>query len=336
MEKLFLSMVLKGVFCRIPKSDIFSPRLLSLLFFISLHFSVWGQDLSFIEKEGRITLYDNGYPRFSYQKETKSLNGQYARANYVHPLYGLSGEVLTEDFPEDHLHHRGVFWSWHQLYVKDTRIGDPWLCEGISWEVDTVFTKSDKKSAVLKATVFWVPVNANGQDTKKDPVLKEDISITYSKSGLNYYELDFEVLLTPLVEPVKIGGSEDEKGYGGFSVRLKTPEDMRFFSKEGEVTPQNTPIEAGGWIDIKEGSNPNDNEETGVILMCEPEALASFQGWILRKSKSMQNPAFPGREPLLIEKEKPLYFKNKIIVYQGSLSLEEIENKYSAFIKRGM
>lgn len=309
---------------------------LCLLFFICLYSSVLGQDLSFIEKEGRITLYDSEHPRFSYQKETKSLNGQYPRANYVHPLYGLSGDVLTEDFPEDHLHHRGVFWAWHQFYVKNTRMADPWLCEGISWEVDTVLTKTDKESAVLEATVFWVPVNNSDQEVKKDPVLKEHVTITYSKSSLNYYELDFEVVLTPIVESVKIGGSEDEKGYGGFSVRLKTLENVQFFSNHGEVTPQNTALEAGGWIDIKGSFNPNKNEETGVIIMCDPEDLASFQGWILRKAKSMQNPAFPGREPLLIEKEKPLYFKNKIIVYNDSLSLEEIENKYSAFIKEGM
>ena len=46
-----------------------------------------------------------------YQRKHKSLDGKYTRANYIHPLYGLDGEVLTEDFPRDHPHHRGVFWA---------------------------------------------------------------------------------------------------------------------------------------------------------------------------------------------------------------------------------
>jgi hypothetical protein len=60
-----------------------------------------------------------------YQREHKSLNGKYSRANYIHPLYGLDGEVLTEDFPADHLHHRGIFWAWHQVWLGDKRVGDP-------------------------------------------------------------------------------------------------------------------------------------------------------------------------------------------------------------------
>ena len=27
---------------------------------------------------------------------------------YLHPIYGLDGEVLTDDFPKDHVYHRGL------------------------------------------------------------------------------------------------------------------------------------------------------------------------------------------------------------------------------------
>ena len=33
------------------------------------------------------------------------------------------GQVLTEDFPADHLHHRGIFWAWHQVYVGEKAMG---------------------------------------------------------------------------------------------------------------------------------------------------------------------------------------------------------------------
>ena len=38
--------------------------------------------------------------------------GARARACYFHPVYGLDGEVLTDDFPKDHLYHRGMYWAW--------------------------------------------------------------------------------------------------------------------------------------------------------------------------------------------------------------------------------
>src|SRR5687768_7013453 len=57
-----------------------------------------------------------------YQRRPKAKDGKHARANYVHPLLDLDGEPLTEDFPADHPHHRGVFWAWHQVTVGGTAV----------------------------------------------------------------------------------------------------------------------------------------------------------------------------------------------------------------------
>jgi len=48
------------------------------------------------------------------------------RSTYVHPIYGLDGEVLTDDFPEDHHHHRGLFWAWPHVVVEGKEY-DLWL-----------------------------------------------------------------------------------------------------------------------------------------------------------------------------------------------------------------
>lgn len=58
------------------------------------------QQLAFEKSDEGILLKEKGQARFFYQTATKSLDGNYPRANYVHPLYGLEGEVLTEDFPD--------------------------------------------------------------------------------------------------------------------------------------------------------------------------------------------------------------------------------------------
>ena len=69
-----------------------------------------------IQPEG-VLFTENSDTILFHQTAEKSLNSEYTRSNYIHPLYALDGEVLTEDFPEDHPHHRGIFWAWHQLYV---------------------------------------------------------------------------------------------------------------------------------------------------------------------------------------------------------------------------
>ena len=75
-----------------------------------------------------VLVTDSGQKVLFFQKKPRSLDGEYERAGYVHPLWDLDGNVLTEDFPDDHKHHRGIFWTWHQLSVGGKRVGDPWLC----------------------------------------------------------------------------------------------------------------------------------------------------------------------------------------------------------------
>ena len=77
-----------------------------------------------------ILISENGKPVLFYQKNPKSKDGQFERANYIHPLYDLEGNVITEDFPADHLHQRGIFWTWHQILAGEKRLGDGWECRG--------------------------------------------------------------------------------------------------------------------------------------------------------------------------------------------------------------
>ncbi|MBC9794678.1 DUF6807 family protein [Sinomicrobium weinanense] len=288
---------------------------------------IFAQDLRFEEKNGTLTLYEDHLPRFSYQKETRSESGQYPRANYIHPLYGMNGENLTEDFPEDHPHHRGIFWTWHQLFAKGKRVADPWLCEGIRWKVDSALTEIRDNSATLKTVVYWL--TGEGPD---EAVIKEEGLISYVRRE-DHYEIDFDITLTALVDGVQLGGSEDEKGYGGFSARIKTPDVFTFFSEKGKVIPENTPVKAGGWIEIIPDHDPDQKEQTGIVLMCHPAKLPSFRGWILRKHQSMQNAAFPGREPIAIPKEKPLRFRNRLVVHQGTLDKDDIKQIYRDFVR---
>lgn len=284
----------------------------------------FAQDLAFEKEEDGIHLMEDGKPRFFYQTETKSKDGQYPRANYIHPLYGLNGEVLTEDFPADHLHHHGLFWAWHQLYAEGERVGDPWISEGVSWEVKKTSTDVHNNKAIIEAEVLWI------QDTKQRPVLREDLIITYENLDDEAFAVTFDIKLTALVEGVRVGGSEDEKGYGGFSPRFILPEDISFHSTQGKVEPNNLPVQAGPWMNMQGSFGSSANGPSGIVIMGEPDQLPSYQGWILRNAKSMQNMAFPGRDPLSIERGKSLSFRNQILVHKG-LSQKEIQKYYNRF-----
>jgi hypothetical protein len=80
-----------------------------MLILLNFQQQVFSQELELRAEKDGVLLLENDQARYFYQAKTKSLDGQYGRANYVHPLYGLKGEILTEDFPEDHLQHHGIF-----------------------------------------------------------------------------------------------------------------------------------------------------------------------------------------------------------------------------------
>ena len=57
------------------------------------------------------------------------------RGNYIHPIYSCDGDVLTDDFPADHPHHRGLWWSW-PVTRWNSRVEDIWaVCDVRSYPV---------------------------------------------------------------------------------------------------------------------------------------------------------------------------------------------------------
>jgi hypothetical protein len=76
------------------------------------------QIIHFEKDEGGFWIKQGKTKVLFFQREMNDSIPEYARNNYFHPVYDLNGNVITEDFPEDHLHHRGIFWAWHQILIK--------------------------------------------------------------------------------------------------------------------------------------------------------------------------------------------------------------------------
>lgn len=293
-----------------------------LLLLLVIPVTLPARQLRFAATDGNITLTENGEPIYTYQKEMKSLGGKYARANYLHPVYGLGGEVLTEDFPEDHLHHRGIFWAWHQLIAGGEKLADPWECRGIEWKVKSTDTRVENNIARLEVTVEWIA----GPDGRKKTYIEERTQIScYPTSG--YRILDFQINLRAPGDDVWLGGSEDSKGYGGFSARLKLSHDVRFVGEKGEVQPETKAVKAGSWVNVLSASA---GKPFGVVVMNDPEAKP-FHGWILRNKDSMQNAAFPGRKPIKLKAGETLTLRYRLLIHTQNMTTAEIEEQFRQF-----
>ncbi|MDO3693300.1 PmoA family protein [Wenyingzhuangia sp. chi5] len=269
-----------------------------------------------------------------YQIAEKSINGKYTRNNYIHPLYSLEGKVLTEDFPKDHLHHRGIFWAWHQLYVGEKRLGDGWELENFHQEITDVKKLKDKRKAKsIKTTVLWKSNLYLDKHGKEKPVVKENTIITVYPKEHNYRQIDIEISIIALEPNIHIGGSEDAKGYGGFSPRIKLSKNTKFTGPQGTVIPKNLPVNSKGWIDISE-SFDDKNTSNGIAILCHPNNPGYPNPWILRTKKSMQNAVFPspGATAIPLSQKKPITLRYRLLIHKGdetSINISQIYDRYN-------
>jgi hypothetical protein len=286
------------------------------------------QNSSFIFKDTDqgIELIENGKPVFFYQRKPKSLTGKYICTNYLHPVYSLNGDTLTEEFPADHPYHRGIFWTWHQLFVDDKSLGDGWINEGISQDVVNVRTEKSKEKAQINLEVMWK--SSTFQNGK--PFMKEHTTIIVHPSESDIRKIDFEITLNSLVPGFQIGGSADEKGYGGLSARIKLPDGLIFTSEKGPVTPNELQIKAGPWMDFSADFGKNSGV-SGLTILCHHTNPNYPEPWILRQKGSMQNIVFPGQNRISVPVDKPVILRYRIIIHNGnakSLNISGLQSEY--------
>ena len=289
------------------------------------------------ENEEGFRFTEDGADVLFYQRKHKSLDGSYRRANYIHPLFDLDGNVLTEDFPEDHAHHRGIYWAWHQVWVGDKQIGDPWLAKDFEWDVrGAKIEQCGPDAATLRVRVLWKSPHWTDGRGEQQPLVEETTAITVHNAADNARKVDFEIKLLALENQIRIGGSEDEKGYGGFSLRIRLPPDIRFVGRVGEVEPQRQSVEAGPWLDMS--ARFGDTDVVSGLTVLSHSSLPGYpQRWILRRRGSMQNPVYPGQHAVALSNETPLVLRYRLVIHQGHAeptAIERWQKEYAAVGER--
>jgi hypothetical protein len=279
------------------------------LLFLLLSILSPAQKIHLKKIDGGFLIKENDNKIFFFQREVNDSFPLYARNNYFHPLYDLNGNCITEDFPADHRHHRGLFWSWHQVLVEGKPLCDPWELKNFTQNVDHVeFHINDDGLGIFSYSTFWHTLN-----NPDDSFLREHTTVNIYPATKNYRRIDFTIQLQALEHHLTIGGSNDDRGYSGFSIRLKTDQSTIFSNSEKQVIiPQKQSIPNESYIDIS-----NKALKSGITILPWPQNPKPY-GWILRQTESMQNCAWPGRNPVELSIEQATVLKYTLIIHQGN------------------
>jgi hypothetical protein len=219
----------------------------------------------------------------------------------VHPLYSVGGAVVTEDGPADHLHQRGVYWAWRRILVDGVRVADGWVGDKLVLEVGAPATQAlPDGSAQIDVRVLWrAPV---GEAVV--PIIEENSTIRAWPSHDGRRRLAFDVRLRALREGVALAGTDDEKGYGGFSLRFANAPSVLIEGDGRELHATQAGMDAGRVVTFRwpSASSPWPAQ---IAASCRVNGQR-WTRWVLRQEPSMQNCAFPGSQPVAVPTQTPL------------------------------
>lgn len=253
-----------------------------------------------------VELAENGEPVYVYNYGVMRKAGapeDRARCCYLHPVYAPNGAVLTDDFPADHYHHRGIFWAWPIVTVGGERY-DLWTLRGIRQQfVRWLAREAGARHARLAVENAWV--------VRDRPVVKETVEIVTRPAAGERREIEFRLTFEALGGPVELRGEPAEnKGYGGFSVRF-APREKTIITTDAGIERQDSNMARHAWAQLEALFA---GRRAGLRIDINPTHPDFPNGWCLRHYGFL-GVNYPGLEPRLLEPGRPLVLKYRITVF---------------------
>jgi hypothetical protein len=273
---------------------------------------------------GVVRITDGGLPVLTYHHAAKpapeGVDPVFERGGYVSALYGPSGELLTEDYPADHVHHRPVAWAWATItWNGETRdmfgIRTPYQGEYVgvakTRPVRMARVESGPYFAVLEAESRWMWDDAT-------PIAEENAVIRAYALTRQMRVIDFEITVEAVVDGLRIGGRVGG-GYSGFTLRMAPAEDPRF---EPHLDAEGAPLRRA-WADYAadfEGAAGR----SGVALLQHRTNPDYPSGWRIYPQLHFFQPLFPGDRLIPLPKGKPLALEYRLIVHKGEFETDTL------------
>ena len=247
----------------------------------------------------RYTITDGGQPVLTYHFGTVAVpagvSGRYAvaRSDYIHPLYGAGGEVLTKDYSPDHPHHRGLYWAWPEVsWHGETR--DLHALQGVfARPVRMVRQEGERDQAVLEAENVWKWGDA--QD-----IVNERAVITAHAAQDGKRWIDFEFRFAALVPGVTLARRHQD-AYGGFNLRFSARTEQRITTNRTWAALSGVPPGATAPVQV------------GIV---QDERNPQFPGdWVQYPNLNWLQPTFPSRgTAFALRPGEPLVLRYRLVI----------------------
>ncbi len=287
-------------------------------------------DFAFVETDRHLILTENGIPVLVFNHgviEPPEGKTGTPRTGYIHPLHGPDGDVLTDDFPADHPHHRGLFYGWPRLTVLDQRV-DYWHLRGLQPEFEEWGMRwIDGPKAAFTASNLW----------KTDDGLaavREKINYTVRAADETGRVIDLRAVFTNLTDqPLTIAGSPSA-AYGGLNIRMDGDRpDVVITTARGEESGNVNAVDPPTpWAD--HSSRTGDGGPWSGVAIFQHPANPGYpaKNWTLRPYGFL-GAAWPGESNHRMEPGETLELRHRLFVHRGTAEEAGVAERFKRFLR---
>lgn len=250
-----------------------------------------------------------------YPKDTAVTSAIYAipRSDYIHPLYGLNGEMLTNDWPDTgHPHHRGIFLGWPEVEYGKKR--------GDIYALQTVFARPTGKIKLVSGPVFAEIDSENlWMWEDKKPIVREQAIIRVYHASADDRIIDLTINLQALEDSVTIA-TRFTNSYGGLNIRMQSPEsqDISYFTDKSNSEPLRA------WSDFS-GIFEGNTSVSGLMVLQHKENPEYPGVWRDYPSLAWVQPTFPTPDTRFsLSTNETLTLRYRLIIHAGGIPDEDI------------
>ncbi len=270
-------------------------------------------------------------PLLTYYHGKPEVGQRYPLTDYIHPLLGLDGEALTVVRPQDHEHHRGIFWAWVRHEQDGKSIGDWWHPTDIRVDSGEIHPADGPVHARFAAQHTWVYQPQAGQP---EPFMNEWVVCRVFPATHQGQAIDVDLALVGMRDKLRLGGTlEKEKGYGGFTIRYAQAREPEIVADGKKVTKDLNQLRAA-WADysavfMRLPGQPN-SERTGAAILVDPHHPDFPPEWITRLY-GVLNVSYPGLRMLDLARDQPLRLRYRLWIHRGDAAQGHVDAAYKAF-----
>ena len=265
--------------------------------------------------------YLKAHPELKKNDTTTSSIYSVPRSDYIHPLYGLEGEMLTNDWPDGgHPHHRGIFWAWPEVKYGD-QLGDIYALQRVfARPTGNVKYTNGPVYAEVDAENLWMW-------EEKEAIVRENAVIRVYHSTPEGRIIDLSIKLLALKDSVTLA-TRFTNSYGGLNIRMQTPEeqDISYFTDEADSLPLRA------WSDFN-GIFEGNKSKSGLMVLQHRDNPEYPGEWREYPDMAWVQPTFPTPETrYLLSTDNPLVLRYRLIIHTGGkLSKETYIKSWDAY-----